>query len=187
MATFFLPLTLALYFIGTVLFLVYLVRRSEPLAKTALGITGIGFLTHTCGLTLQMFMTGDFPIVSFHKALSFFSWSLVLVFLVVALRNGLHVLGAFILPLSFLSLGFVEALTLMASVYGGVYIRFSGELSEASKLFPLFSVAMIFALVTIVAMTIMGLYERYLREGKWGMLLRIIGGLFLSFLAMSII
>jgi len=119
MATFFLPLTLVLYFIGTVLFLVCLVRRSEPLAKTALGITGFGFLTHTCGLTLQMFMTGDFPIVSFHKALSFFSWSLVLVFLVVALRNGLYVLGAFILPLSFfvarISFGFPCRITVIAS------------------------------------------------------------------------
>jgi cytochrome c-type biogenesis protein CcsB len=104
MATLFLPLTLILYFIGTVLFLIYLIRRSEFLAKSALGITGIGFLTHTCGLTLQIFTTGDFPVISFHKALSFFSWSLVLVFLVVAIRNYLHVLGAFILPLSFLSL-----------------------------------------------------------------------------------
>ena len=36
--------------------------------------------------------------------MSFFAWALVCVFLGVALRRGLHVLGAFILPLAFLSL-----------------------------------------------------------------------------------
>ena len=36
--------------------------------------------------------------------MSFFAWALVAVFLVVAFKRGLHVLGAFILPLAFLSL-----------------------------------------------------------------------------------
>ena len=42
--------------------------------------------------------------MTFQEAMSFFAWTLVLVFLGVALKRGLYVLGAFILPLSFLSL-----------------------------------------------------------------------------------
>ncbi len=91
------------------------------------------------------------------------------------------------IPASFLMLGIMEALIVMVSVYGGMYIRFSGDLSEASQFFSLFPVAVTFAIVTIGAMTAMGLYERHLREGLWGMLLRIVAGMLLSFLAMSII
>src|SRR5256885_7411372 len=40
----------------------------------------------------------------FRSAMSFFSWALVLVFLVVELRHRIHVLGSFILPLALLSL-----------------------------------------------------------------------------------
>ncbi len=91
------------------------------------------------------------------------------------------------IPTSFLLLGVVEALVLVASVYGGMYLRFGGDLSEAEKYFPMFSVGMTFALITIGAMTAMGLYERHLREGIWGLLLRIVGGMLLSFFAMSIV
>lgn len=99
----FLNLTMVLYFVGTVLFLIYLLRRSNALSQTALGIAGLGFLTHTVALALPLIM-GSQSSFSFHKAFSFFSWALVLVFLVVTILNRLHVLGAFILPLAFLSL-----------------------------------------------------------------------------------
>ena len=96
--------TMVLYFLGTILFLVYLLRRSEALSKGALAIGGLGFLSHTFALLLEMMTLGQIPIFTFQEAMSFFAWTLVLVFLAVALWRGLHVLGAFILPLAFISL-----------------------------------------------------------------------------------
>ncbi len=96
--------TLASYFAGTILFLTYLLRRSETLSKVSLGITGIGFLTHTLALVSRMVAVGHIPVASFHEAMSFFSWALVLVFLFVELRHRIHVLGSFILPLALVSL-----------------------------------------------------------------------------------
>ena len=104
MADILFQVTMVLYFAGTVLFLVYLLRRSEILSKWSLIITGIGFGAHTLGLVVSMVSYGHIPLMTFKEAMSFFAWALVCVFLGVALRRGLHVLGAFILPLAFLSL-----------------------------------------------------------------------------------
>lgn len=104
MSTTFLQLTLGFYFLGTILFMAYLLRRTEQLAKAGLSLTGVGFCLHTLGLGTTILADSGLLAMNFHKALSFFSWSLVLIFFVVALRNRLHVLGAFIIPLAFLSL-----------------------------------------------------------------------------------
>jgi len=50
--------TLVLYFAGTVFFLTYLLRRSETLSNVSLGVTGLGFLTHTIALISRMAAVG---------------------------------------------------------------------------------------------------------------------------------
>lgn len=97
-------LTMGLYFGGTLLFLAFLLHRSELLVKIAVVVTGAGFLAHTAALGMAVIATEQVPIMTFRDAMSFFAWGLVLVFLVVGLKRGLQVLGAFILPLAFLSL-----------------------------------------------------------------------------------
>src|SRR5437899_12072087 len=52
----------------------------------------------------RMIEGGHSPLTSMHEALSFFSWALVLFFLVVELRYRVHILGSFILPMAFVSL-----------------------------------------------------------------------------------
>lgn len=102
-ATFFIA-TLVFYFIGTGFFLAYLLRRSEALSNVSLGVTAVGFVTHTLALLTRMLEAGQVALASFHEAMSFFSWALVLVFLFVEFRHRIHVLGSFILPLALISL-----------------------------------------------------------------------------------
>ncbi len=102
-ATFFIA-TIVLYFAGTGFFLAYLLRRSEALSQVSLGVTAVGFLTHTLALLTRMLEAGQVTLASFHEAMSFFSWALVLVFLFVEIRHRIHVLGSFILPLALISL-----------------------------------------------------------------------------------
>ena len=104
MAAMFFMATMVLYLASTGLSLVYLLRRSEALPRVVLGITGLGFITHTAALISRTVALSQVPMTSFHEALSFFSWALVLVFLLVDFRHRVHVLGAFILPLASLSL-----------------------------------------------------------------------------------
>ncbi|TAJ07126.1 MAG: c-type cytochrome biogenesis protein CcsB [Nitrospirae bacterium] len=101
--TFFIA-TIVLYFAGTGFFLAYLLRRSEALSRVSLGVTAVGFLTHTLALLTRMLEAGQVTLASFHEAMSFFSWALVLVFLFVEIRQRIHVLGSFILPLALISL-----------------------------------------------------------------------------------
>jgi cytochrome c-type biogenesis protein CcsB len=102
-------ITMALYFVATVSFLAYLLRRSEALSKVSLGITALGFLSHTIALVARMTAASSSP-PTFHEALSFFSWMLILVFLVVEFRHRIHVLGSFMVPLALVSLASAAAL-----------------------------------------------------------------------------
>jgi len=103
-------ITMALYFLATVSFLAYLLRRSEALSKVSLGITAVGFATHTIALVTRMIATTTPSPPSFHEALAFLFWLLVLVFLAVEFRHHIHVLGSFIVPLALVSLVSAAAL-----------------------------------------------------------------------------
>lgn len=96
--------TMILYLTSTGLALAYLLRRSEALPRAVLWVTGVGFAVHTLALVSRTVVLSQVPMTNFNEALSFFSWALVLVFLLVDFRHRVHVLGAFILPLASLSL-----------------------------------------------------------------------------------
>lgn len=110
MAAMFFVVTMALYFAATVSFLAYLLRPSEVLANISLGMTATGFASHTIALGAGMIGGAEISTPGFYEALSFFSWVLILVFLVVEFRHHLHVLGSFIVPLALVSLVSAAAL-----------------------------------------------------------------------------
>jgi len=96
--------TMGLYFVATVSFLAYLLRRSEALSKVSLAITAAGFISHTIGLVIRMVDVSSSAPPSFSDALSFFSWMIILVFVLVEFRHQIHVLGSFMVPLALVSL-----------------------------------------------------------------------------------
>jgi cytochrome c-type biogenesis protein CcsB len=104
MSSLFFMLTMILYFVSTVCYLAYLLRRAESLSKISLWMTALGFATHTVALAARMSAGGHTQLPTFHAALSFFSWMLILVFLAVEFRRQIHVLGSFMVPLALMSL-----------------------------------------------------------------------------------
>ena len=102
--------TMVLYFVATVSFLAYLLRRSEALSNVSLAITAVGFVSHTVALVVRMVEVSSSAPPSFSDALSFFSWMIILVFLVVEFRHRIHVLGSFMVPLALVSLVSAAAL-----------------------------------------------------------------------------
>lgn len=102
--------TLVLYIVGTVSFLSYSLRRSEALSHVSLGVTAVGFMFHTITLVIRMTGVSSSPPPSFSDALSFFSWMIILVFLVVEFRHHIHVLGSFMVPVAVVSLVSAAAL-----------------------------------------------------------------------------
>ena len=110
MGAVFFVVTMALYFAATVSFLAYLLRPSETLSNVSLGVTATGFAAHTLALGARMSGATEVSLPGFQEALSFFSWMLILVFLIVEFRHHLHVLGSFIVPLALVSLVSAAAL-----------------------------------------------------------------------------
>ncbi|TKB63100.1 MAG: c-type cytochrome biogenesis protein CcsB [Nitrospira sp.] len=96
--------TMVLYFVATMSFLAYLLRRSEALSNVSLAITAVGFISHTVGLVIRMVEVSSTVPPSFSDALSFFSWMIILVFVLVEFRHRIHVLGSFMVPLALVSL-----------------------------------------------------------------------------------
>jgi cytochrome c-type biogenesis protein CcsB len=100
----FFKLTLGAYFLGTIIFLGYLISGKESWNRFLIWATAAGFLPHTLALVSGILETSHAPLTTLHEAMAFFSWALVLIFLVVEYRYRIQVLGSLILPLAFLSI-----------------------------------------------------------------------------------
>jgi cytochrome c-type biogenesis protein CcsB len=106
----FFKITLALYFTGTFLFLAHLANKNPKLSGLSILTTALGFAFHTAALVARVIGDRQVPLTNFYEAMAFFSWALVLVFLLVEYRYRILILGSFILPLAFLTLVSVAAL-----------------------------------------------------------------------------
>lgn len=94
--------TLLLYLLATILFLVEVSSRHLKIAGTARWILWGGFLCHCAALLLRFIEVGHTPVASLYESLSFFAWALVGTFILFDLRYRLAVLGAFVCPLAVL-------------------------------------------------------------------------------------
>lgn len=100
----FFKIAIVVYFFGTASFLYYLVSRNESPKRYSFAITGLGFLFHTAALITRSIEASYIPVTSLHEAMSFFSWVLVLAFLLIEYKYRVYVLGSFVIPLTFISL-----------------------------------------------------------------------------------
>lgn len=100
----FFKIAIVVYFFATASFLYYLVSRNESPKRYSFGITGLGFLFHSAALIIRTVEASHIPITNLHEAMSFFSWVLVLAFLLIEYKYRIYVLGSFVIPLTFISL-----------------------------------------------------------------------------------
>lgn len=92
--------TLLVYFVATLLYLVGVITRREPLGHCAKWTLVIGFVAHCVALGARWVATGFPPAATLYEALSFFSWALVGIYLLFDLRYRVAALGAFVCPLA---------------------------------------------------------------------------------------
>ncbi len=91
------------------------------------------------------------------------------------------------IPTVFVLLGAIEALILILSVYLGVSLRYWDSDTSLGYGLGLFGQALLFSTVMLSTMTFMGLYQRHMREGVEGALVRVAAGLVLGFMLLSIV
>ncbi len=93
-------ISLLVYFVATVLFLMDVLTRREKLGNIARWILAGGFLVHLVTLVVRYVEAGQTPVANLHEALSFFAWTIVGIYLLFDLRYRLAILGAFTGPLA---------------------------------------------------------------------------------------
>jgi len=101
-------LTVFFYLVASLGYLAHLVWLDKPIWRFSRWLLLIGFFCQSASFVLRSVAAGYTPVTNRFEALSFFSWLLVAVYLLLQLRHALPVLGAFLAPLAL-------ALLLMAS------------------------------------------------------------------------
>lgn len=94
--------TLGLYAGATVAYLVYLVKPQQALGRAAQWLISCGFLLHCTFTVVRYFQAGHTPITNLHESLSFFSLTVVGVFIAFERKYHVSILGSFVTPLALL-------------------------------------------------------------------------------------
>lgn len=97
---------LALYACSAVLFTVSFITQKDSAGIAAFRTCCAGFAVHTCVLAVRAFVSGHPPISNLHESLAFFSWVIVLAYVIVESRQRSWVNGVFVLPLAAAAAGY---------------------------------------------------------------------------------
>ena len=111
MSSLFFYLALFLYLIATGGLIVYVVKQQKWIFVTSFWFLFAGFIFHTVFLALRTMALGTIPVLDLKSAFSFFSWCVVLIYLLFHKRFGLMVLGAFAAPVASLLMIISSAMT----------------------------------------------------------------------------
>ena len=101
------------YLAALVLYIGYLAFRKDVIGKTATLVTMTGFVVQTVALFLRwresyQMDIGRVPLSNLYESLVFFTWSTVLIYLIVELKYKTRAFGAFVMPVAFIALAFLS-------------------------------------------------------------------------------
>jgi len=93
-------IALGLYLIASGGFIIYMIRQHDQAFYIAYRVLIGGFVFHTFFFAHRFYLMGVAPILGFKAALSFFSWVIVLSYLVFHQRFKVRILASFAVPFS---------------------------------------------------------------------------------------
>jgi cytochrome c-type biogenesis protein CcsB len=101
------------YLVAMVLYISYLAFRKEAIGKVASIVASSGLVVQTIALFLRwresyQMDIGRVPLSNLYESLVFFTWSTVLIYLIVEYKYKTRAFGAFVLPVAFLALAFIN-------------------------------------------------------------------------------
>ncbi len=106
---FFFNLSMALYLFSFLGYLVYAMSQNRGVGFLSTAVVFIGLLLHSAGLVIRWTEThrtgyGYVPLSNMYESLIFFSWTIVLIYLILELRYRQRVIGVFVTPFAFLAI-----------------------------------------------------------------------------------
>jgi cytochrome c-type biogenesis protein CcsB len=93
-------ITTLLYAVGTVGYLIYIIRTNTAIHRIAYGFLLAGFLSHTLGLLLLAGHIRQMPVTTLPQTFSLFAWAVVGSYLAFQLKFNIRILGTFVSPLA---------------------------------------------------------------------------------------
>lgn len=93
-------LALILILVSTGGFIVYIIKQDKPVYRWSYRILFASFVCHSLFIAHQYYAMGVAPVLTMKAALSFFSWTIVGIYLIFHIKFRLMVLGSFIAPLA---------------------------------------------------------------------------------------
>lgn len=93
-------ITTLLYAVGTVGFLIYVIRTEKVIHRIAYGFLLAGFLSHTLGLAMLVSQLRQMPVTTLPQTFSLFAWAIVGSYLAFQLKFNIRILGTFVSPLA---------------------------------------------------------------------------------------
>ncbi len=102
MTTILLAFALALYLLSTATFMVHVITGQESTRRAAITLLACAFGAHAASLGVRAVLLGYESIATFQEELSFIACVMVGLYLLIALRTNLTVVGALVTPLAFL-------------------------------------------------------------------------------------
>lgn len=102
-----------LYLAAMVLYISFLVFRKDGVGKAASGTTYAGLAIQTIAIVLRWIESyrlgfGRVPLSNLYESLVFFTWCTVLIYVIVERRYKTRAFGAFVMPVAFLALAFIN-------------------------------------------------------------------------------
>jgi cytochrome c-type biogenesis protein CcsB len=101
------------YLAAMVLYISFLSFKKEGVGKVASIVTLTGFVIQTIALLMRwresyQMSIGRVPLSNLYESLVFFTWSTILIYLVIEYKYKTRAFGAFVLPIAFLALAFIN-------------------------------------------------------------------------------
>ena len=108
-----LGITTFTYLFSTLLYVAILVFKAPKLGTMATAFTIIAWLIQTGGLTLRWIESyqmgiGHAPLTNMYESVVFFSWTIIIFYLILEWKFKTKVIGAFAVPFAFLAMAYAS-------------------------------------------------------------------------------
>lgn len=98
------------YTIAALSFFILVALKTEKVEKIAIYITILGFIIHTIAIILRIVESGRLPFSNQFEFATSFTWGIVLCFIVLHFVYKFSAVGAFVMPMAFLVMGYASML-----------------------------------------------------------------------------
>jgi cytochrome c-type biogenesis protein CcsB len=104
-------LAMIIYLVSSLLYVINLIHRHKQIAMAAIWTAYVGLICHSLALILRTVYSyqigiGQPPFTNLYSSMVFFSWTIVLIYVIFEKKYGYRAIGAFIMPIAFLVLAF---------------------------------------------------------------------------------